>query len=116
MYNTVGETAGVTQDVGSDPTVGGFDFECCEGEGWWCCTFCGRVFGGGEEEGNYRREMEIEEMGEEDVKTARGGMIDVAEMSRREDKDTDLDEEEVEDVEQNLDDAEGNQELKTPFP
>ena len=22
MYNTVGETAGVTQDVGSDPTVG----------------------------------------------------------------------------------------------
>ena len=26
LYNTVGETAGVTQDVGSDPTVGGFFF------------------------------------------------------------------------------------------
>ena len=28
MYNTVGETAGVTQDVGSDPTVCGFEFLC----------------------------------------------------------------------------------------
>ena len=31
LYNTVGETAGVTQDVGSDPTVGIPDF----------CTLCG---------------------------------------------------------------------------
>ena len=31
LYNTVGETAGVTQDVGSDPTVGLPDF----------CTLCG---------------------------------------------------------------------------
>ena len=33
LYNTVGETAGVTQDVGSDPTVGLPDF--CT------CTLCG---------------------------------------------------------------------------
>ena len=32
LYNTVGETAGVTQDVGSDPTVGSPDF----------CTLCGQ--------------------------------------------------------------------------
>ena len=32
LYNTVGETAGVTQDVGSDPTVGLPDF----------CTLCGQ--------------------------------------------------------------------------
>lgn len=31
LHNTVGETAGVTQDVGSDPTVGLPDF----------CTLCG---------------------------------------------------------------------------
>lgn len=33
LYNTVGETAGVTQDVGSDPTVGIPDF----------CTLCGQA-------------------------------------------------------------------------
>ncbi|MCJ1478154.1 hypothetical protein MMC13_006830 [Lambiella insularis] len=33
LYNTVGETAGVTQDVGSDPTVG--EPESCT------CTLCG---------------------------------------------------------------------------
>lgn len=33
LQNTVGETAGVTQDVGSDPTVGLPDF----------CTLCGEV-------------------------------------------------------------------------
>lgn len=35
LYNTVGETAGVTQDVGSDPTVGIPDF----------CTLCGQEIG-----------------------------------------------------------------------
>ena len=33
LYNTVGETAGVTQDVGTDPTV------CIPG----CCLHCGQV-------------------------------------------------------------------------
>lgn len=33
LYNTVGETAGVTQDVGSDPTVSLFGF----------CILCGQV-------------------------------------------------------------------------
>lgn len=32
LTNTVGETAGVTQDVGADPTVGLFNF----------CTLCGQ--------------------------------------------------------------------------
>ncbi|KAL8760898.1 MAG: hypothetical protein Q9184_002929 [Pyrenodesmia sp. 2 TL-2023] len=35
IYNVIGETAGVTQDVGSDPTVGLPDI---------CCTFCGKPF------------------------------------------------------------------------
>lgn len=45
LYNTVGETAGVTQDVGSDPTVGfagfctlcGEEIKCfqCEGKSSW---------------------------------------------------------------------------------
>ena len=36
IYNIIGETAGVTQDVGSDPTVGSLDF---------CCTHCGHAIG-----------------------------------------------------------------------
>lgn len=42
MYNTVGETAGVTQDVGSDPTVGDPSVSVC-------CLLCG-----GELEDEYR--------------------------------------------------------------
>lgn len=34
IYNIIGETAGVTQDVGSDPTVGLPDL---------CCTLCGQA-------------------------------------------------------------------------
>lgn len=119
MYNTVGETAGVTQDVGSDPTVGDecpfFDWcgevvwgrerrqqeeEEGEGEEGWCyCTFCGREMMGGDdrEEGSYEMEMEMgmEDEEEEDVKTmGRDGMIDLAEMSRlEEDEDMEMDEE-----------------------
>lgn len=36
LYNTVGETAGVTQDVGSDPTVSSHLYSC---------TFCGKEIG-----------------------------------------------------------------------
>ena len=119
MYNTVGETAGVTQDVGSDPTVGssGFcDFEVVGGEGegegqeeGWCCTFCGTEIVGNED-GDC--EMEIEE--KEDVKAVSGGMISLEEMSRLEDEDMEMDEE----VEQGLgddgdNDAGGDPELKT---
>lgn len=35
IYNIIGETAGVTQDVGSDPTVGLPEI---------CCIFCGKPF------------------------------------------------------------------------
>ena len=105
MYNTVGETAGVTQDVGSDPTVGnsGFcDFEVVGGEGegegeeeGWCCTFCGREIVG-YEDGDC--EMEMEE--NEDGKAVSGGMISLDEMSRLEDEGMEVDEE----VEQGLGD------------
>ena len=43
LYNTVGETAGVTQDVGADPTVSrdAYPGECDIKEGgcgeWYCC-------------------------------------------------------------------------------
>ena len=40
LNNTVGETAGVTQDVGSDPTVGLPDFCTLCGE-CICCYICG---------------------------------------------------------------------------
>ena len=55
LYNTVGETAGVTQDVGSDPTVGLPDF----------CTLCGQeivcFFCGGQECSGSTVVEEIEE-------------------------------------------------------
>ena len=38
LYNTVGETAGVTQDVGTDPTVGHTSLDM-----WPCCMLCGEV-------------------------------------------------------------------------
>ncbi|KAK4693040.1 DNA-directed RNA polymerase II subunit RPB9, partial [Lecanoromycetidae sp. Uapishka_2] len=38
IHNTVGENSGVTQDVGSDPTVGGPSDELSD----VCCTLCGR--------------------------------------------------------------------------
>ena len=125
MYNTVGETAGVTQDVGSDPTVcglfgfcevvwgeGGEEGDEGEGEGW-CCTFCGREVVGDEDD----YEME------EEVETVRGGMIDLAEMRRLEDEDMEIDEEaeaESSQVEQRLDydednDAGEDPERKTSF-
>ena len=103
MYNTVGETAGVTQDVGSDPTVRKFGSLCdvgCEegvgvgeGEGWcwWFCTFCGREVVC-EEDGKYESET-----GKEEVKTVKVRMIDMAEMSKWDDEDMDVDmDEEVE--------------------
>lgn len=52
LYNTVGETAGVTQDVGSDPTVGAaFNFCTCTLCGQeLVCDFCEAPDAGGEEE------------------------------------------------------------------
>ncbi len=48
LYNTVGETAGVTQDVGSDPTVCAFSFGGIEGVEEVCCVLCGCEIGGEE--------------------------------------------------------------------
>ena len=73
MYNTVGETAGVTQDVGSDPTVGKPDYyHRCRSyclcsfasplssvdPSLPCCTLCGSKI---EEEEEEEKEMMMEE-------------------------------------------------------
>jgi len=113
MYNTVGETAGVTQDVGSDPTVGG---PLSESEEFatsgvvgsdveeFCCTLCGREI-----------EWCCPHCGEEvefcELKVGPGGVVDargdglegvgnkvqgltLEEMSRMEEDDEDMDGEE----------------------
>lgn len=82
MYNTVGETAGVTQDVGSDPTVGDPDRDL-----YHCCTLCGTELGEeiwgegvlkGEEHGQNKKGVNV---------TA----FDLSEMSRLEDEDEEMD-------------------------
>ena len=79
MYNTVGETAGVTQDVGSDPTVGDPDPDV-----YHCCTLCGMVLG--EEEGMLNAsEHGGKEMGMDVT------VFDLDEMSHMEDEDDDMD-------------------------
>ncbi|KAL9076513.1 MAG: hypothetical protein Q9161_000845 [Pseudevernia consocians] len=83
MYNTVGETAGVTQDVGSDPTVGDPDPDV-----YPCCTLCGMELG---EEGWWEEDMwnakehEGKEMGMNVT------VFDLNEMSHMEDEDDEMD-------------------------
>ncbi|KAL8986826.1 MAG: hypothetical protein Q9177_003916 [Variospora cf. flavescens] len=50
IYNVIGETAGVTQDVGSDPTVGLPDLCCTLCGQAIACDFCGGVDGEGVED------------------------------------------------------------------
>ena len=59
LYNTVGETAGVTQDVGSDPTVSGrlfdssdlsFTSPSLDDDLFRCCLICGMEVVGDEEQ------------------------------------------------------------------
>ncbi|KAL8943513.1 MAG: hypothetical protein Q9216_001048 [Gyalolechia sp. 2 TL-2023] len=60
IYNIIGETAGVTQDVGSDPTVGLPNV---------CCTLCGQAvtcdFCGGVDEGG--AQADVSHSGDGDV-------------------------------------------------
>ena len=96
MYNTVGETAGVTQDVGSDPTVGEFYPEEVYSELY--CTFCGGGLDGScdEEDEEMEVEVEVEVEGEGDEKEGgmRVGWIDLGEMNWMEGEEAeDLDEE-----------------------
>ncbi len=88
MYNTVGETAGVTQDVGSDPTVGGPDPDpdVCH-----CCTLCGMELG---EEQEQKEEGEGVVEGREHEDKGKGvnvTVFDLNEMSNVEDEDDEMD-------------------------
>jgi len=89
MYNTVGETAGVTQDVGSDPTVGGPTSDVSHlSEEDLTCTYCGREL---EEEfvelsvGEQDEEMAVKEP---EIKISN---FDLSEMSHMEEEDLDMD-------------------------
>ena len=85
MYNTVGETAGVTQDVGSDPTVGGPDPDV-----YHCCTLCGMELEEGQEEGWEDGALNGEERKEKEEAMA-VVVCDLSEMSRMEEEDEEMD-------------------------
>ena len=85
IYNVIGETAGVTQDVGSDPTVGLPDF--------WC-TLCGQEIAcnlyDGADDGdsdavdlfsNESEELDDDEEEEEFGASGEGGLKDMVEAS-----------------------------------
>ncbi len=57
LYNTVGETAGVTQDVGSDPTVSSLIF----------CTLCGDEIGRYLFEGERDNSLNATDMAEDEI-------------------------------------------------
>ena len=89
MYNTVGETAGVTQDVGSDPTVGAPDpdvYHCC-------CTLCGTQLEEGWWEEGLVKEI-VHEGREEEQEDEEEGLnvtvLGLGEMSRMEDEDEEM--------------------------
>ena len=84
MYNTVGETAGVTQDVGSDPTVR--DGFCSSRLDCVCCVFCGMVVEEGEEE-----EEEWGEIMSVDRLRGKGVNVMVLNPNEMEDADADMD-------------------------
>lgn len=83
MYNTVGETAGVTQDVGSDPTVGDPDPDV-----YHCCTLCGMEL---EEEGWWEEGVVKGKEREEKKKGMDLTVCDLSEMSRMEEEDEEMD-------------------------
>lgn len=83
MYNTVGETAGVTQDVGSDPTVGDPDPDV-----YHCCTLCGMEL---EEEEGWEEGIPKGEESERANKGVNATVFDLNEMSRMEDEDEEMD-------------------------
>lgn len=67
IYNIIGETAGVTQDVGSDPTVGLPDVTCTLCGQEITCDLCGRVDSGIESgESGSEDEEEEEDTNDED--------------------------------------------------
>ena len=100
MYNTVGETAGVTQDVGSDPTVGdpfhnrgGHVSRISRGgedaEEDFTCTYCGDQL---EDE---FVQLSVSEGGKEEVILKEPKLkiqtFDLGEMSCMEDEENDVD-------------------------
>ncbi len=93
MYNTVGETAGVTQDVGSDPTVGEFSDHCDDDDDdvgddseLFYCTYCGKDLQL-EEEGYVQLRVGREEGVERERETGPNvNVFDLSEMSRMEEE------------------------------
>ena len=98
MYNTVGETAGVTQDVGSDPTVGPTATHLFH----FCCL-CGAEVEREDQEEEVDEDEEIDELDEgygseiqkERKAEGRGG-FSLAEMSQMEEDEEMEGEEDVE--------------------
>ena len=95
MYNTVGETAGVTQDVGSDPTVGD------PSDISFCCTLCGQEL---EELDEERREGALVEVAE--GKGMQITTFSLEEMSRMEE------EEEEEEEDEEMEEADRRDEME----
>ncbi|KAL9584689.1 MAG: hypothetical protein Q9212_001972 [Teloschistes hypoglaucus] len=76
IYNIIGETAGVTQDVGSDPTVGLPDVTCTFCGQEITCDTCGGVNDGGI--GSGRCDLEVDEDSGEDEYRGEGNLEGVA--------------------------------------
>lgn len=66
IYNIIGETAGVTQDVGSDPTVGLPDVCCTLCGQAITCEFCGEPLDDGVEVIQYLEEEEEDDYDDDD--------------------------------------------------
>lgn len=91
MYNTVGETAGVTQDVGSDPTVREFpdddvDDDVGDDSELFYCTYCGKDL---ELEEGYVKLRVGGEEGAERKTGAHVNVFDLNEMSQMAEDDVD---------------------------
>ena len=66
IYNIIGETAGVTQDVGSDPTVGLPDVFCILCGQAITCDFCGGLDEHGVEADDLSSEEDSEDYASDD--------------------------------------------------
>ena len=122
MYNTVGETAGVTQDVGSDPTVGLDRFICVakapfrDAAPLDLCALCGSVISDEERLFVDEEEAMPEEEGSEDKSHENSTGFDLAWMAQMEEEDEMYNEEEEMEVDGIEEKEEEQQEDPTVTP